>query len=53
VPEQVDARAERGVGGHGLVDAAVDPGVFELQREAEPADATADHRHIQFQLTGT
>jgi hypothetical protein len=33
--------------------AAVDPGVFELQPEAEPADATADHRHIQFQCMGT
>jgi hypothetical protein len=35
------------------VDTAVDPGALELQREAEPADATADHRHVDLQLTGT
>jgi hypothetical protein len=53
VREQVDARAERRIGRHSLVAPALDSGAFELQREAEPADATADHRHIHFQLTGT
>ena len=50
---EVDARAERGVRRHTLVNPAVDPGAVEMQREAKPADATPDHRHIHCQRTGT
>jgi hypothetical protein len=53
VREQVDAHAERGVGRRTLIDAAVDPGAFELKRQAEPADAAADDGHVHRQRTGT
>jgi hypothetical protein len=51
--KQVDAHAEGGVGRHALIDPAVDSGAFELQRQAEAADATIDHGHVHRQLTGT